>query len=471
MNHPTHTQNIPPNGFRTFLILWITQSFSLVGSSLTFFATTIWMTSVLYPRPDQKGELAWALSAVSIARMFPFIFGSPFAGAWADRHDRKRTMMGMDLAAGILSVIWAGMLVSGTLELWSLIVLTVLFSLTGAYHFAAFDASYVMLVEKEQLPRANGMMQTSFSLSNIVAPGLAAAIIALPGLARNGRIPSGAASVLGSMDGTALVILLDAVTFLIAAAVPFFLFVPSPSQNKDNVPGSTAARLWDDIRVGAVYIWRRRPLLWLLGTFTIANLAHALVSVILPLLVKFQLAPDWTGRGFTFEAALALISSSYGVGGFVGGIVISMWGGLRQRRALGVVVPVLITALALPVLGLSPRLYLTGAMIAVAGFMSPVMSAHSQSIWQNQTPPELQGRVFSVRRVLAMGSMPLGMAAAGWLAGAFDLGNVLTILGVVMTVFCVAQMFNRSLLRVDDREWLESLAAEVETRAGKVKVA
>jgi len=108
MKSSSPNQSIPPNGFRTFLILWITQSFSVLGSSLTFFATTIWMTNVLYPRADQKAELAWALSAVSIARMFPFIFGSPFAGAWADRHDRKRTMMGMDLASGILCVIVGG---------------------------------------------------------------------------------------------------------------------------------------------------------------------------------------------------------------------------------------------------------------------------------------------------------------------------------------------------------------------------
>ena len=54
----------PANGFRTFLIVWITQSVSVFGSALTFFALTIWLTQVLYPNPDQKPLLAGALAAL-----------------------------------------------------------------------------------------------------------------------------------------------------------------------------------------------------------------------------------------------------------------------------------------------------------------------------------------------------------------------------------------------------------------------
>ena len=87
---------VPPRGFRTFLIVWATQSVSVIGSALTFFATTIWLTQVLYPQPQQKAELAFALSAVGLAWGLPAVFGAPLAGAWADRHDRKRTMMAME---------------------------------------------------------------------------------------------------------------------------------------------------------------------------------------------------------------------------------------------------------------------------------------------------------------------------------------------------------------------------------------
>src|SRR5437868_13274997 len=86
----------PPNGFRTFLVVWITQSVSVFGSALTYFAINIWLTQTLYPRPDQKPQLALALSALGLAMALPMLVAGPIAGAWADRHDRKRTMLTMD---------------------------------------------------------------------------------------------------------------------------------------------------------------------------------------------------------------------------------------------------------------------------------------------------------------------------------------------------------------------------------------
>jgi len=94
----------PPNGFRTFLIVWVSQSVSVLGSALTGFALTVWLTTVLYARPDQKGQLALALTALSLAFAVPAIFGAPIAGAWADRHDRKRTMIAMDAVSTTTSV-------------------------------------------------------------------------------------------------------------------------------------------------------------------------------------------------------------------------------------------------------------------------------------------------------------------------------------------------------------------------------
>src|SRR5689334_20454195 len=126
----------PPNGFRTFLIIWVTQSISVFGSALTFFATTIWLTQVLYPRPEQKPELAGALSAVSLAFALPSVFIAPVAGAWADRHDRKRTMMLADFASGVLSLLLTALIVTGALQVWSLLALMLLFATAGAFHGA-----------------------------------------------------------------------------------------------------------------------------------------------------------------------------------------------------------------------------------------------------------------------------------------------------------------------------------------------
>src|SRR5438132_8478770 len=112
------TLETPPNGFRTFLIIWITQSISVFGSALTFFAITIWLTQTLYPRPDQKPELAGSLAAIGAAFGVTTMIFATIAGAWADRHDRKRTMMVMDFASGCLSLTLMGLVLANQLQLW-----------------------------------------------------------------------------------------------------------------------------------------------------------------------------------------------------------------------------------------------------------------------------------------------------------------------------------------------------------------
>ncbi len=457
----TATFQPPTHGFRTFLIVWATQSVSVFGSALTFFATTIWLTQTLYPRPEDKPDLAFALSAVSLAFGVPAIFGAPIAGAWADRHDRKRTMIAMDLANGALSALSAILMFTGALTLWMLIGVTIVHSFLAAFHHSAFDTSYAMLVPERQLPRANGMMQTLWSLSGILSPALAAAIIALPALARQGLIAGALGAALGELrDGAPLAIALDALTFFFAAAALFFLFIPSPTRTDLRAVDGSKKSIWADVKEGALYIWHRRPLLWLLGTFAVANFLLWPLDIFQPLIVKFNLAADWAARGYSFEAALALLASIASVGGVIGGIFISAWGGLKRRRVYGVVVALLVEGGAMFALGLSPLLFLTAAMAFAIHAMLPIANAHSQTIWQTQTPRELQGRVFAVRRLIAQFTMPLGVTLAGWLGGAFDPGAVIAVLGALLGAFCFAQMFNPYLLRVEDKVWLDEMAAK-----------
>jgi MFS family permease len=93
----------PANGFRTFLILWVTQTISVMGSALTNFCITIWLTLVLYNLPEQKAQLAAALSIIGVVGLVvSFIFG-PIAAVWADRHNRKRTMIAVNFISCCLT--------------------------------------------------------------------------------------------------------------------------------------------------------------------------------------------------------------------------------------------------------------------------------------------------------------------------------------------------------------------------------
>ncbi|PYE48968.1 MFS transporter [Deinococcus yavapaiensis] len=449
MSEPT------PNGWRTFLTLWGTQSLSVVGSALSYFAITIYLTQTLYPNPDQKASLAFALSAVALAGALPAIFGSPIAGAWADRHDRRRVMLTCDFGSALVSALLAVLVVFGALPLWALVPLVALGSLLGTFHGSAFDTSYAVLVPHDKLPRANGMMQTLWTLSGLLAPGLAAFLIAAPALLgqRGVALPL-------LHDGTALVFLLDAVSFVFAGLVLTRLHIPTPPRS-DERPKS----LWSDVGFGFKYIFARRPLLWLLGTFSVVNFIGGPLGVFEPLIVKFTLGPDWTARGLTFEAALAILTTIGGLGGVLGGVLISTWGGLKERRVFGVLVPMILAGFALIAFALSTNLYLSAFLAAINFGMTPILNAHSQAIWQTQVPPEMQGRVFSVRRLIAQCTGPFSTFLAGIAGGVFSPSSVLLVLGIVQVVFCIAQLFNPYLRRVEDKAWLERIAAKRSTPA------
>ena len=103
----------------------------------------------------------------------------------------------------------------------------------------------------------------------------------------------------------------------------------------------------------------------MLGTFTVANFVGG-TQVLYPILVKFQLAPDWTARGMQFETVYALLTTIASIGGVVGGLFISAWGGLKAHRIYGVLVPMIIDGVATIFFGGSRWLFLSAGAIALS---------------------------------------------------------------------------------------------------------
>jgi MFS transporter, DHA3 family, macrolide efflux protein len=451
---------VPEHGFRTFLLLWASQSVSVIGSALTFFAVNIWLTQVRYPLASQKPALAFALSATTISFMVPMVIAAPVAGAWADRHDRRRTMLTMNLIAGGLSSVLVVTLLSGRLEVPMLVAFLLIYGLTGAFHAASFDTSYAMLVRRDQLPRATGMMQAGQALSNVLSPSIAALLIGVPALMdRHAAAAPGAAASHHVTIGTALAVGADAITFFGAAIALLMLRIPSPRRADLADPAAAPRTLWHDIQEGALFVWHRRPMLWLIGTFAMVNFILGPVTVLQPMIAKFSLAPDWQARHFTFESALALLATMMGLGGLTGAVAVSAWGGLKRRRVIGVVAPMVVVGALIAVYGLSHSIVRSAVVLFAMGTMLPVTNAHSQAIWLEITPREIQGRVLSVRRLIGQITFPLGTALAGGLGARFDPGVATAMLGMAMGAFALIQLANPMLMRIEDREWLEEFAA------------
>lgn len=418
----------PRQGWRTFVVLWATQSCSLVGTQVTFFALNIWLAQGLYPDPAQKKALALALSANGFAYALPTVTGALLGGVAADRHDRRRIMQLANFANAIVAFAIVALLASGRMTLPLLLPLTALYALCGAFHASSFDTSYAMLVPRERLPRANGMMQSVWALSALLAPGIAAALVGVFGA--HARATAGAPAALGR--GAALAVAVDAATFVIAGLVLARLTLP----RVERAPRDDGARpnLAADLREGWAFVFAHRPLLMLLGAFAVANLVFASLGVFQPLLVKFRYAADAAAHGFSFEAALAWLATVGAAGGVAGGVIVSAWGGLERRRVYGVLAPMAISAAMLIGVGLARALFVAAGALALAEGMIPFVNAHSLAIWQVRTPLALQGRVFAVRRLIAQFTFPLGTLLAGSLAASLDPGVALAVLGVALAL-------------------------------------
>ena len=433
----------PARGFRTFAVLWLTQSVSVFGSALTYFAINIWLAQSLYPLPAQKRLLAWSITAVSLAFVLPTLI-APVAGAWADRHDRKRIMMVMDLFSTCLSGSLASLLLEHKLALAPLLLLTILFALAAQFHGAAFDTCYSMLVTDAQLPRANGMMQTMWYLSSMASPAVSALIISVPALVRRTSSAALLPHWLRTMpNGMPLVVCVDVSTFLMAALAMTILHVPSPERHDLlHSDGVTRKSIWDDVRDGARFVVQRKPLLWLLTTFAVVNFASAPAMILMPLLVKYQYAADWARRHYTFAAALAVLATAGSVGGFAGGLAVSVWGGLKRRRVGGILIPMTASCALIVVYATTHSFDAAVVLTFIIMMAGPIANVHSQAIWQGETPPPMQGRVFSVRRLIAQFTAPLSTAAAGWAAGLYGASPVVAGMGLFGAICCALQWLN-----------------------------
>ena len=359
---------------------------------------------------------------------------APLAGTWADRHDRRTTMFVADLASGLLGLATLGLMLTGRLDVPALALVAALLATFSAFHTAAFEASQATLVPAEQLGRANGMMQASYALSSILAPPVAALLIAVP-----------VHSVSGTVDGTPRVIALDCASFLVAATTLLFLRIPQPRRTPPDA-GAAGPGFFADMLSGLRFLRARPALMWLLALFVVANVAIAPLQVLQPLLLKFDLAADWTARGLRFETALAVLQTAFGLGAVAGGVTLIVWGGPKHRLILAVLLPMILSGVTLVLLGLSSSLFVAAGLLFLTGTVPPVVNAASLTLWQRQTPLELQGRVFSVRRVISLSTAPLGTLLAGAASAAYAPGQVLATLAAGYLVFCVTQLFNSTLL-------------------------
>ncbi|MBN2007330.1 MAG: MFS transporter [Anaerolineae bacterium] len=368
-----------PSGLAAFTVFVVGQIISLMGSSMTLFAANLWAW--------EKTGKATTLSISTLAGFAPTIFLIPVAGALVDRWNRKVVMMLSDLGAGLATLVLLLLLTTGYLQVWHLYVANVLSGIFGAFQFPAASAAMTLIVPKTQYGRANGLMWLTTPAANVFGPILAAALLR----------PFGFAGIM----------LIDIATCLVAVSLLLFIVVPPTPRSAAGHAGE--GHLLGEIAYGFRYIFERPSLLGIQLIFFAKNLFSNPAYMVL-------VSPMILARTGNDEVLLGTVMSTGAIGGLVGGAVLGIWGG-PKRRIHGV----LLGMIALYLLGqggmaLGRDLWIWSASGFLVAFFLPIINGANQAIWQAKVPPDIQGRVFASRRLIAQFPTSFAMLFIGPLA-------------------------------------------------------
>jgi MFS family permease len=303
-----------------------------------------------------------------------------------DRHNRKLMMMVSDLTAVLAT---AGILIlnlAGALEVWHLYIAAAVNGLGAAFQWPAYSADITTMVPKEHYSRANGMMSLMESGPAVLAPILAGLL--LPMIELTG------------------ILTIDVVTFLLAISALLAVHVPQPARTEEGQ--QVQGGILREAAYGFKYIFARRGLLGLLTFFIVLNFIIGLSG---PLFSPFIL--ERTNQN---SATLGVVTSANAIGAVIGGLLIGLWGGFK-RRMNSIFLGEALTGLFLLVIFGMGRSIPVWVLAAVIGGIFPIFTnGASQAIWQSKVAPDVQGRVFSARRMIAWSVGPITPILAGLLA-------------------------------------------------------
>ncbi|WP_255415255.1 MFS transporter [Vitiosangium sp. GDMCC 1.1324] len=357
---------------------WLGLVVTWFGSGLTTFSIGTFMY--------QRSGSITQYSLFNFFYFLPMVVLSPLTGALVDRWDRRRAMLVAELGGGcsaalICLLVFADHAGLWKLEPWHFYPPIALGAAFGALHLPACYAATTLLVPKQHLGRANGMIELAYGAGQILSPLVAGLLV--------GRI------------GLQGVVLLDVASFGLSIVLLLLVrFPPPPPLAPEQQAGRKS--LWRDMADGWHFI-RTRPGLFQLMLFI--GLLNLILGMVITLITPLVLS-------FANVSTLGMVMSFAGVGMAAGGVLMSVWGG-PKRRIHGVLGFHMLSAFALFAAALPPTAPLVAGGAFVYLLCSPVIISSMQTIWQSKVPPGLQGRVFSVRRMLSQAAPPIAALLSG----------------------------------------------------------
>ena len=362
-----------------YIVFWLSQSVSQLGSSMTSFALIIWAY--------KQTNSAMSVSLLTFFSYMPYILFSIFAGAFVDNHNKRSIMLWTDSIACICSIATLGLLYIGKLEIWHIYIVNAIIGLMNAFQNPASTVTIGILVPKEKYAKISGMNSFSNSLITVITPMFAASI--------------------SSFWGLKGVFFIDLVTFCFSFVfLLFFIKIPEPNRfSKSNKKQS----VFSSCKEGFNFLFQHKGLLYIIISMALLNFYSRLTyENILPAMIL--------SRSGGNNNVLGVVSGVVGFGGILGGIFVSVVDLPKDNLKLIYFSAAFSFLFGDLLMGLGQNIFIWILAAIGASVPIPFITAGQNVILYNTIPTEIQGRVFAVRNALQYFTIPIGTLLGGALA-------------------------------------------------------
>ena len=394
---PPEKRRFAAFGSRNFRLYFVGQTISSIGSWTHALAVT-WLVLELTNRSDRLG-ITMALQFLPL-----LLLGAP-AGVLADRFDNRRILVSTSVVSGLLAATFAVVASTGRITIWWIYALTLVLGLAVAVERPAMQAVLFELVGPELLPSAVATNSTIASVSRLIGPAVAGALIATVGVEA--------------------CFIVNAVSYLVVIAALLAL----RSSELVHRPAIGSAR--GKLREGFAYVRTHRNAARPLLVMSIVGTVAYNFPTTFPSMVRF---------GFHRGAgSVGIAMSVSAIGSILGGIYIA---GIKPHPRRTLAIALTGFAAACLALAVTPGFWPFAAMSISLGFASASFQSVNTVVLQQATEPSMQGRVMALHQMALFGTTPIGALLVGWIIQVTS-PRVPFALGGVTALACAAAIHGR----------------------------
>jgi DHA3 family macrolide efflux protein-like MFS transporter len=394
------------NWKKNITLFLASQTISLFGSMLVQYAITWYITL-----KTQSGVM---MTVSIICGFLPTFFLSPFAGVWADRYSRKVLIILSDTMIAMATLVLAILFYMGYEAVWLLFVISAIRALGSGIQTPAVGAFLPQLVPEDKLTKVNATNSSIQSVITLVSPMISGALL--------------------TMATIETIFFIDIITAAIAVLI-LLLFLHVPAHAK--ALNEQTMSYFSDMRQGFAYIKNHGFVRTIFSFIAIYFILIAPVAFLTPLLVARSFGEDvWR---------LTAISVVYSVGMMVGGVIVALWRGFKNK-VHSMALSILIIGGCTFVLGITSVFWTYLFFMGLIGIAMPFFNTPFTVLLQEKVEGDFLGRVFGVLVMISSITMPLAMLVYGPIADIMKIEWLLIGTGLLMLAQSLFMIANKELI-------------------------